>query len=345
MLLSPHRAWQILLVCALSGGQLLAQANAQTIPLVLPSCSADDRPVSRQGDRVEARLHHRTVTANGCRLHYVEAGQGDVVLLLHGWPETWRAWRKVIPLLAKQFRVIAPDLPGLGESDAPTTGYDARAIADDVYQMARQIGVRRAYLVGHDIAAPIAYAYAAAHTEGVRGLVVLDGSIPGITPDSAFAFAPVQPTWQFNFHNIPDLPEALIAGKERLYLTWLYQHKAFRQDAISAAEVEEYISRYKAPERMRAGLAYYRAFFTTGRQNKEFAKSKLTLPVLALGGDHSTGLLMARMMQPVATDVRGVALADCGHYLAEEQPEALVQQLVTFFQRVSVVSPGIKERN
>jgi pimeloyl-ACP methyl ester carboxylesterase len=273
---------------------------------------------------------HYHAQVNGINLHYVMEGQGEPIVLLHGWPQTWYAWRHLIPILAQHFTVLAPDLRGLGESDKPETGYDNHTVADDIYQLIKQLELSPICLVGHDIAAPIAYACAALYPDAVQRLVVLDGTIPGLTPEKAFQFSPNQPTWQFIFHAVPNLPEQLVAGREQLYLSWFFTQKADRQDAITPDDLNEYVRQYSKPGAMKAGFEYYRSFFENATQNREHAKTKLKMPVLALGGEHSTGMLMLKMMQAVAENVQGGVVKECGHYIAEERPDYLIEQLLLF---------------
>src|SRR6266851_3074817 len=154
----------------------------------------------------ESDFTHHTIALDDVRLHYVTAGRGDPVVLLHGWPQTWYEWRKVIPALAERYTVIAPDMRGLGDSSKPATGYDKRTIADDIYQLVRQLGFERVLLVGHDWGGPVAYAYASAHPANVRKLVILDVGIPGAGLEDALAFRPTRNIWHIQFHYVRDLP-------------------------------------------------------------------------------------------------------------------------------------------
>jgi hypothetical protein len=153
---------------------------------------------------------HHMASVNGIQLHYVIGGQGDPVVLLHGWPETWYAWHKVMPALAKNYTVIAPDLRGLGDSSKPPTGYDTKTVAEDIHQLVTQLGFKTIFLVGHDIGTVVAYPYAAAHPSEVKRLVVWEAPIPG------FAIPERPPAWWVIFHQTPDVPEALVQGKEMM---------------------------------------------------------------------------------------------------------------------------------
>ena len=166
---------------------------------------------------------HHTASVNGIQLHYVIGGHGDPVVLLHGWPETWYEWHNVMPALAKNYTVIAPDLPGLGDSSKPLTGYDGKAVAEDIHQLVTQLGFKTIFLVAHDIGTQVAYSYAAAHPAEVKKLVVMDFTIPGFAPTG-----PAKPgLWWPSFHQTPDIPEALVQGKEMIYLSWFYHNLAY----------------------------------------------------------------------------------------------------------------------
>jgi alpha-beta hydrolase superfamily lysophospholipase len=156
---------------------------------------------------------HNTASVNGIKLHYVIGGHGPPVILLHGWPETWYAWHTVMPALAKNYTVIAPDLRGLGDSSKPTTGYDGKTVAEDIHQLVTKLGYRAIFLVGHDIGTQVAYSYAAAHPTEVKKLAVMELTIPGFAPPGRL------PIWWGIFHQVPDVPEVLVQGKEMMYLS------------------------------------------------------------------------------------------------------------------------------
>jgi pimeloyl-ACP methyl ester carboxylesterase len=277
-----------------------------------------------------ATFAHHTTFVNDVRLHYVTAGQGDPVVLLHGWPETWYQWRKVIPTLAERYTVIAPDLRGLGDSAKPLTGYDKRTVADDIYKLVRKLGFEHIFLVGHDWGGPVAYAYACAHPHDVRRLVILDVPIPGAGLEQIPQATPRGGLWHLSFHGVRDLPEILVAGKEREYLSWFYR-TAYNPTAIAEEDIDEYVRCYSAPGGMRAGFEYYRAIWTDVEHNKESAKTKLQMPVLALGGKYSFGKRTLTSLQTLAENVRGGEIDRCGHWVSEEQPEYLSEQLLAFF--------------
>jgi pimeloyl-ACP methyl ester carboxylesterase len=292
-------------------------------------------PASRPDPNL-AGFEHRYETVNGVRLHYVAGGKtdGDLVVLLAGFPESWFAWRRVMPLLASTYKVIAPDLPGQGDSDRPAGGYDALTLAGMVHGLLQQLGIARYFLAAHDVGAWVAYPYAALFGNEVRRLVLLDAGIPGITLPDALPTTPERAwrTWHFAFHAIPDLPELLIAGREREYLDWFLRRKAANPEAFSDADLEEYLRIFRKDGGLRAGLSYYRAAALSAQQNRELcAKGKLKIPLLALGSDQGSILDMASPLRAFAEDVHGGTIPFCGHFLPEEQPVAVAGELTAFF--------------
>ena len=304
----------------------------------------DEKPETRMVDtspasRAEPGLggfEHRFATVEGVRLHYVTGGKadGEMVVLLAGFPESWFAWRKMIPLLAPAYRIIAPDLPGQGDSDHPQDGYDTQALAAMVHGLLQQLGINRYCMAAHDVGAWVAYPYAALFGSEVRRLVLMDAGIPGITLPDALPTAPDKAwrTWHFAFHALPDLPETLIGGREREYLDWFLRRKTANPETFSDADIGEYLRVFTRDGGLRAGLAYYRAAALSARQNRDLsAKGKLTMPVLALGSDQGSISDMASPLKAFAEDVRGGVVANCGHFIPEEQPAAAAAELIAFF--------------
>ncbi|MBW2726386.1 MAG: alpha/beta hydrolase [Deltaproteobacteria bacterium] len=271
-----------------------------------------------------AEFEHYTARLSEVQLHYVKAGSGDPVVLLHGWPETWYQWRKVIPDLAERYTVIAPDMRGLGDSSKPATGYDKRRVAADIHELVQELGFDRIRIVGHDWGGPVAYAYACAHRDTVQHLVIADCPIITRAED-------LTGFWHVQFQSVRDLPEALVAGRERLYLTWFYR-AAGNPTAVSDDAIDEYVRCYSAPGGMRAGFEYYRAVPLDAEHNRENAKQKLEMPVLALGGALSLGEACIESLRDLTTDLRGEVFENCGHWIAEEVPDLLVDRLIRFFE-------------
>jgi pimeloyl-ACP methyl ester carboxylesterase len=266
-------------------------------------------------------------------MHYRTAGSGDAVVLLHGWPQTSHEWRKIIPQLAPRYRVIAPDLRGLGDTSRPLQGYDSGSIAGDVAELLQQLKVERYHLVGHDWGGPTAFALACLQPEAVRTLTIVDVTVPGIGPDLSQGGK----RWHHAFHMTPDLPERLVEGRERDYLAWFYREFSWQPDAIGPEDIDEYVRTYAQPGALRAGFAYYRNIPRNVADNRALHTSgfRLRMPVLAVGGARTEARGRAAepeaSLREIADDVRGMVVAESGHFVPEEQPEALGQRLLQFF--------------
>jgi pimeloyl-ACP methyl ester carboxylesterase len=318
---------QLLLGSQQSSNQTLSPAKQQQ-PFVSKDISFDIDNVTFS--------HHMASVNGGIQIHYVIGGHGgDPVVLLHGWPQTWYEWRHVMPALAKNHTVIVPDLRGLGDSSKPITGYDGKTTAQDIYQLVSQLGFNKIFLVAHDIGAQTAYSYAAAHPNNVTKLVIMEFAFPGFLPPGFEGI-----TWWFGFHQTLDIPEMLTFGKEKEYLSWFYKGLAYNPYAITQADIDEFVSHYSAPGSMRAGFEYYRAFPIDAKENKELLaqEGKLQMPVLALGGDiypavggDLPGNFALNSTQLLAANVHGVIVPLSGHWIPEEQPDFVVDQLFKFF--------------
>ena len=283
-----------------------------------------------------ARVMHHYAEIGEVMLHYVTAGSGPPVVLLHGWPQTWYEWRHVIPALAERYTVIAPDLRGLGDSSRPLAGYDKRTVANDVWRLVTEkLRHERFFLVGHDWGGPTAFALATQHAEAVRRLVIIDVVIPGDGGD----FSEGGRRWHHQFHITPDLPEALVEGRERIYLDWFYKTFAYRPDAIGEADLDEFARTYRQPGAMRAGFAYYRSMAQDAKDNAALLATgfRLPMPVLGIGGGVSyphgrgRGTSVEASLRRVATNVRGIVVAEAGHFVPEEQPQEVARLLLDFF--------------
>ncbi|MGC2425550.1 MAG: alpha/beta hydrolase, partial [Nitrososphaeraceae archaeon] len=199
---------------------------------------------------------HRMATVNGIQMHYVIGGQGNPLVLLHGFPETWYEWRHVMPALAKNYTVIVPDLRGLGDSSKPPTGYDGKTTAEDLNQLISHLGFKKILLVAHDIGAQTAFTYAETHPNNVSKLVIMDYIFPGFLPPQFGQNGP----WWFTFHQVPNLPEFLVEGKEREYISSFVKMLAYNPSAITEGDLDAYAEKYSVPGAMRDGFEYYRAF-------------------------------------------------------------------------------------
>ena len=274
-----------------------------------------------------AKIASRTSTVEGAKIHYLTAGRGDAVILLHGYTQTSRMWRPIMPMLAERFTVIAPDLPGIGDSAVPKDGVDMATAAIRIHALAKSLGVSRARVVGHDIGLMVAYAYAAKFSAEVDRLVVMDAFLPGVGAGDSLYNAPAM--WHFRFNG--PTPEALVRGRERTYFEHYWNDfAADRKRSIPETDRRAYAAAYSRPGRMRAGWAYFVSFPKTAKDFAELSQRRLTMPVLVIGGGKANGELLAGQMRLVASDVTVVVLKDTGHWVLEERPKETTDALVKF---------------
>lgn len=290
--------------------------------------------ISNSSDSEKLNITSQKTVINGFNMHYIigGTGKGDPIILLHGWPQTSYEWRHIIPqLIANNYTIIAPDLRGLGDSGKPLTGYDTKTLADDVYQLVSKLGYKKIYLVGHDFGALVAYAYSAEHRESVNKMIILDITLPGFGLEEAGDYTPYG-LWHLSFQSVRDLPEKLIEGKEDVYLNWFYDWGTYNTNAITPEDREEYIKQYSKPGALRAGFEYYRAIFEDAEQNKEYAKQKLNVPILTIGGEASGGNFTAISFQQVANNITGITVPKAGHFIPEDSPSFLADKIIEFFK-------------
>jgi pimeloyl-ACP methyl ester carboxylesterase len=307
----------------LAAGQDSGQARDQPEPLSARSGLPGD---------FDTVFEHRFTEANGVRLHYVIGGppEGDLVVLLHGWPQTWYTWRRVMPALAGQgYRVVAVDYRGAGESEKPQGGYDKATMAADIHALVRTLGKTRVHLVGRDIGVMVAYAYAAQWPDEVAKLAMLDVPIPGTKVWDEAIHKPDPELWHFGLHQQRDIAELLVAGHEYAYISDFIK----KREAVPIADEDlaVYARAYAAPGGMRAGFELYRAFPEDEKRFKEFETHKLPMPVLALAGARSNGAKEEQMAREVADNVKGAVAPETGHWLPDENPGFVSRQLLAFF--------------
>jgi pimeloyl-ACP methyl ester carboxylesterase len=269
----------------------------------------------------------RTAEAGGVRIHYLTAGHGPAVILIHGYTQTSRMWRPIIPLLAEKFTVIAPDLPGIGDSEIPADGLDMKTAAIRIHALAKSLGIEKARVVGHDIGLMVAYAYAAQFPAETEKLVVMDAFLPGVAGWESVYNNPG--IWHFRFNG--PTPEALVRGRERPYFDYFWNDfAADKTHSLSEADRAAYAAAYARPGRMRAGWAYFVSFQQAATDFAELSKTKLTMPVLAIGGEKANGALLGQQMKIVATDATMLVLPDTGHWVLEERPKETTDALLKF---------------
>jgi pimeloyl-ACP methyl ester carboxylesterase len=274
-----------------------------------------------------AEITSKTATVDGLQFHYLSAGHGPAVILLHGYTQTSRMWRPLIPQLAAKFTVIAPDLPGIGDSGIPADGLDMKSAATRVHALVKSLGIEKARVVGHDIGLMVAYAYAAQFPFEVEKLVVMDAFLPGVAGWEDVYNNPG--IWHFRFNG--PTPEALVSGRERIYFEHFWnEFAAEKTQSIPEADRVAYAAAYARPGRMRAGWAYFVSFTQAATDFAVLSQTKLTMPVLAIGGEKANGTLLGQQMKLVATNATMLVLKNTGHWVLEEQPKETTAALLNF---------------
>jgi pimeloyl-ACP methyl ester carboxylesterase len=273
----------------------------------------------------------RYVDAGGLRQHVVTGGEGPPLLLVHGWPQTWYAWRLVMPALARDFFVVAPDQRGTGLSGKPADGYDTGTLASDLVALMGALGHQRFAMAGHDTGMWIGYALAADHPARLDRLAVAETPLPGVSPSPPlFANAHLNDAlWHFAFNRLTDVNDQLVTGREETYFGWQFASKAAKK--LPDYAVRHYVNTLAAgPEALHASFAIYRALDATIAQNQQRMQRRLTLPVLGIGGQYSLGDQVANTMKLAADDVQTLVVPGCAHWVPEETPEQMLAALTAF---------------
>jgi pimeloyl-ACP methyl ester carboxylesterase/quercetin dioxygenase-like cupin family protein len=294
------------------------------IAVALPTSS----PRALQRDAgVTGSIAVRTAAVDGVKLQYLTSGRGPAIVLLHGYAETSRMWRPLVPRLATNFTVIAPDLPGIGDSDIPKDGLDMTHAASRVHALVSGLGIQKAAVVGHDIGLMVAYAYAAQFPSEVEKLVLMDAFLPGVDGWEAIYDNPA--IWHFRFNG--PTPEALVQGRERIYFEHFWNDfAADKTHSIPEGDRQAYTAAYARPGRMRSGWAYFVSFQQAAKDFAQLSKTKLTMPVLSIGGDRANGDALAQQVKLVASNASAVTLPNTGHWIMEESPQATSDALTRF---------------
>ena len=299
--------------------------------------SVPDGPLSVTGapdlpERLADTFTSRYIDAGGVRLHAVIGGSGPALLLVHGWPETWYAWRLLMPALAEHFTVIAVDQRGVGLSDKPEDGYDTGTVARDLIALMDALGHERFAVVGHDTGFAVAYALAADNPNRVTraALAEIPGPPGASPPPPLFVPAPVNnKLWHIPFNRVEKVPEQLIVGREDIFFGYEF---AIQGGTLPDEVVEYYVEVLSQPDVLTGSLGFYRSFDATVAQNTERKETPLAMPVLAIGGELSYGGHVAEVMRLIATDVQEVVITGAGHWVAEEAPDQMLQALTDFFE-------------
>ncbi|MFT4119543.1 alpha/beta fold hydrolase [Bradyrhizobium sp.] len=287
--------------------------------LLAPAARADS-------DQFPAGFRTSTVAANGAQIHVRVGGKGPAVILIHGFGDTGDMWAKLGADLARDHTVVVPDLRGMGLSSKPDGGYDKWNQAADMRAVLQSLNIDKAVVIGHDIGTMVAYAYAARYRDLTEKLVVMDAPVPGVPPWDEIVRSPQ--LWHFDFGG-PDM-ERLVKGRERIYLDRFWNEFAGTPSKVTEATRRHYAELYARPGAMHSAFAQFRAIRTDAEDNKKAIATKLTIPVLAIGGEKSFGKMEAVVMRNAATDVTEVVVPGAGHWLMEEDPAATVKAVRQF---------------
>jgi len=285
---------------------------------------------------VTAAPQSRFADVHGVRLHYLVVGEGDPVVLLHGYAQTSHMWRPLMTELARTHTVIAPDLRGIGQSSIPADGYTKAVMAQDIYALVHSLGSPRIRLVGHDIGLMVAYAYAAQYPSEVDRIVLMDAFLPGVGNWRDVWL--LRDLWHFHFYG--ETPLALVTGRERIYFEHFWNDfAADRTRSVPEGDRRIYTDAYARPGGMRAGFEVFRAFERDAQDFARFAQTPLPMPMLVLTGEKASGDFLIEQGRLVATTVEGVVVRNSGHWLMEEAPGQVIPKLVSFISKKEKESP------
>jgi pimeloyl-ACP methyl ester carboxylesterase len=275
----------------------------------------------------------RFANVNGVRLHYLIAGTGAPLMLLHGYAETSHMWRPLMAVLAKTHTVVAPDLRGAGQSSAPAAGYTKAEMAQDIHALARKLGYEQIRIVGHDIGLMVAYAYAAQYSSEVDRIALMDAFLPGVG-DWRNVWL-MRDLWHFHFYG--KTPLALVHGRERIYFEHFWNDfAADPKHSVPERDRRIYAKAYARPGGMRAGFEYFRAFEKDAQDFARFAQIPLLMPMLVLTGEKASGEFLIQQGRLVAKNVEGVVVRNSGHWLMEEAPDQVIPKLAEFLNRNAI---------
>jgi pimeloyl-ACP methyl ester carboxylesterase len=310
----------LIAACGNNGEEMTAQiANGNHSPDSVISTVLPAVPPSN--------FKHQVAAVNGINIHYVIGGEGEPLMLIHGFGQNWYMWNRILPELSKHFTVIAPDLRGVGESDKPTTGYDKKTMAVDIHELVKKLGYKSINLAGHDIGLMVAYAYAAAYGPEVKKLALMDALLPGIEPVwSDFSGK----AWWFGFFARPVAGD-LVAGQAGEFLTDFWPVVGHIKDPFTKEETTEFIRAYSVPGATTGSFHWFGEFPRDAIDNKEFSKQKLQMPVLSMGAEYGSASFLAAHCRVVAINVKESKLMGVGHWIVQEQTEKVQQDLLDFF--------------
>ena len=267
-----------------------------------------------------------TANVNGINIHYVIGGTGEPLLLIHGFGQNWFMWNRLLPELSKHFTVIAPDMPGLGESDKPDTGYTKKQLAQDLHGLVKQLGYTNINVVGHDIGLMVAYAYAAQFGNEVKKVAFLDALLPGVEPVWSMVRAQA---WWFGFFGWPSSSD-IVQGKEKEFLTGFWPVVGHVENAFTKEETDEFVRAYSTPKSTYGAFHWFAAFPQDAIDNQQFMKHKLQMPALAMGGEFQSASFLGGHIKLVASNVQEIKIPGAGHWLVQENTAAVQEGLMNF---------------
>lgn len=277
-------------------------------------------------------------TVNGINIHYVEGGQGQPLVLIPGWPETWWAFHQMMPLLAEKYHVIVVDMRGMGSSDKPEVGYDKKTMAKDIFELIKHLGYDQVNIGGHDIGAQVAFSFAANYPEATTKLIVLDTPHPNagmyyipLVPAGNNSLVNEQPKnhmWWMAFNQVKGLPEQLLIGRSHLVHNYVFKYASVDENSINEFDRAVYLEAYDNEDGIRAGNGWYQTFAQDIEDSKLY--TQLNMPVLGIGG--SGYELLARELPPYATNLKVVKIEGSGHFILEEKPKETVDAIIDFLK-------------
>ena len=274
-----------------------------------------------------AGFQNKYETVNGIKIHYVIGGKGEPLLLIHGFGQNWFMWNRLMPELSKHFTVITPDLPGVGESGKPKDGYDKKSMAVDLHGLIKKLGYDKINLAGHDIGLMVAYAYAAQFGTEVKKIALMDALLPGVDPVWSELNGKL---WWFGFFAWPASGD-LVKGREKLFLTNFWPVVGHVKDAFTKEEAHEFIRAYSVPGATNGAFHWFGTFPQDAKDNSEFMKTKLTMPLLAMSGEFSAASYFTDHCKLVANNVTGLVIKGAGHWLVQENTPEVLKGLEDFF--------------
>jgi pimeloyl-ACP methyl ester carboxylesterase len=319
---------KILMMVAIIFMAACNSGTGKTVPVTKDSTALETSVVIKPA-APPSNFKHQTANVNGVNIHYVIGGEGEPLVLIHGFGQNWFMWNRLLPELSKHYTVIAPDLRGMGESDKPAAGYDKKTMAVDMHELVKKLGYKGINLVGHDIGLMVAYAYAAQFGDEVKKVALLDALIPGVEP----VWQQVSTTvWHFGFFARP-IAGDIVAGKEREFLTDFWPQVGHVKDPFTKEEADEFIRAFATKGTTTASFHWFGEFSKDVADNHEFMKKKLTMPLLAMGGEYFSAPFLATHSKLVAENVSEVKITGSGHWIVQEQTEQVLKGLLDFLKK------------